>query len=872
MGASDGGWRARVQAIDHQRAIDWVDDRIVNSPGRIILLFLLVTGLFALGLGSVSMESGTQQFTTGLPSEEALNQVNEEFSPVFSADTGATTLIQEGNNVLSKTGLTRMLTVQERAADRPGLRVTETASVAGMVATQLDPSATTPHEQRRAVERASNAEIERAVQTLADTNARFRNLVSNDFNRQSATASATIGTITHEVPAGIEEGAGQSGESPLTPIQVQIDRIAADVPGMTVFGSGILALEFGSVVVDSLLIVVPAALVLILTFLLFAYRDLADLGLGLFSLLMAIVWTFGFMGLAGIPFSQMLIAVPPLLLAVGIDFGIHSINRYREERVGGSDIGTAMRVTTDQLTVAFFIVTGTTVIGFASNFSSALAPIRDFGLVASIGIVFTFLIFGIFLPAAKVWLDRAKGRYPIPTFSQTPLGSEGSALGRVLSGGVVIARHAPGIFLAVVLVGTAVTGVYATGVDTSFTQEDFLPPEENPDFLMELPEPFRPSVYTVTGVLNFLEDNFESSQQDSATVYWETPMLRDSALEEIQAANRGPPEAIVSENRQAEAQSIVSVIESRAAADPAFRRVVARHDTDGDGVPDRNLRAVYEALLDSPARDSALSYLGDDYRSTRIVYSVTADASQSEIDADARTMASRFRGDATATGSIIVFQAVADMIFESAIVSLGLALVGASLFLVVIYLVLEGRASLGLANVVPIVVTVALVAGTMRSLGIAFNALTATMLAITIGLGIDYSVHVVHRFADERHEHGLQEAIGRTIRSTGGALFGSMLTTVGGIGVLALAVFPAIGQFGILTALSIVYSFLASVLVLPSVLVIWDGLVNQDVRFRALLSPHLEDGRGFTGVGGTDREPLGPGAPGGARQDLLDDE
>jgi len=870
--SAGGGWRDRIAAIDHQRPIDWVDDRIVNSPGRVVLLFLVLTGLFALGLGSVSMESGTQQFTTGLPSEEALTAVNEEFSPTFSPDTGSTTLIQEGNNVLSKTGLERMLTVQERAADRPGLRVTGTAGVASMVATRIDPSATTPHEQRRAIEGASNTEIQRAVRTLADENPRFENLVSTDFNQEAASASATIGTISHEVPAGIAEGAGQSGESPLTPIQLQIERLAADVPGMTVFGSGILALEFSSVVVDSLLIVVPAALVLILTFLLFAYRDVADLGLGLLSLLIAIVWTFGFMGLAGIPFSQMLIAVPPLLLAVGIDFGIHSINRYREERTAGEDIGSAMRITTDQLTVAFFIVTGTTVIGFAANFSSALAPIRDFGLVASIGIVFTFLIFGVFLPASKVWLDRAKRRYPIPTFSQRPLGTEGSALGRVLSVGVVIARHAPGIFLVVVLLGTAWTGMYATGVDTSFTQEDFLPPEENPDFLMELPEPFRPSEYTVTGVLNFLEDNFDASQQDSATVYWETPMLRDSVLEEIQTANRNPPEAIVSERREASAESIVSVIESRAAADPEFRRLVARHDTDGDGVPDRNLRAIYDALLDSPARDDALSYLGEDYRSTRVVYSVTADASQSEIDADARVMADRFRGDATATGSVVVFQAVADMIFESAIVSLALALLGAAIFLVVIYTVIEGVPSLGIVNVVPIVVTVALVAGTMRYLGIAFNALTATMLAITIGLGIDYSVHVVHRFADERHDLGLEAALDRTIRSTGGALFGSMVTTVGGIGVLALAVFPAIGQFGILTALSIAYSFLASVVILPSVLVVWDGLFNQEVRLRALLSPHLQRGEGFTGVGTPDEEPLGPGAPGGARRDLLDDE
>ncbi|NIX20126.1 MAG: hypothetical protein GWN07_09925, partial [Actinobacteria bacterium] len=53
------------------------------------------------------------------------------------------------------------------------------------------------------------------------------------------------------------------------------------------------------------------------------------------------------------------------------------------------------------------------------------------------------------------------------------------------------------------------------------------------------------------------------------------------------------------------------------------------------------------------------------------------------------------------------------------------------------------------------------------------------------------------------------------------ALTGSMFTTVFGIGVLVLAVFPAIGQFGVLTGLSVLYAYLASMIVLPSVLAVW---------------------------------------------------
>ncbi|MFB6233455.1 MAG: RND family transporter [Haloarculaceae archaeon] len=816
-----------LAGVDHQRYIDWVDHHIVNNSRWIVVLFLVATAVFALGLGNISTETGTDQFTTGLPAEEAYQDVQREFSPTFEADTGGTSLIQREENVLSKPSLLRMLRLQHRVDQRPELRVRSTTSAASLVARELDPGAETTAAQIRAIERASPTEIDRAVRDLAAKNEQFTGLVSDDFNREAASASATIGSVTHEVPAGISEGSGQGGSSPLTAFQLQIQSMEDSVGGdITVFGSGVVSQEFETVLTDSLLITVPAAVLFIVFFLVVAYRDLADLLLGALSLGMATVWTFGFLGLAGIPFSNIMIAVPPLLLAVGIDFGIHAINRYREEREDGQEIGQAMRVTTDQLTVAFFIVTGTTVIGFLSNLTSALPPIREFGLVAAIGIVFTFLIFGVFLPAAKVELDRLRERTPIPTFSTTPLGSEGGLVASVLQVGVVVARRAPAVCLVVMVLSTAWVGVYATGVDTSFEEEDFLPPEDNPQFLEDLPEPFRPHEYTSRATTNFLEENFQATDDDTTMVYVRAQMTRASALESIHRAGENPPESMLRDGRDAEVKSIVTVIRTHAERDPEFAALVDRNDIDDDGIPDRNLRTVYGALLDSPARDEALEYITEDYSSTRVVYTVEGDAAAASVEADTRTVADRMRFVATATGTTIVFQAIADLILETAVTSLVVALLGAAVFLILMYLVLEGSASLGVVNIVPVAMTVALLVGSMRALSIPFNTITASLLGLTIGLGIDYSVHVVHRFADEREQRPLGPALERTVRGTGGALLGSMLTTVSGIGVLSLALFSAIQQFGVLTGLSIVYAFLTSVLVLPSALVVWDHFVS----------------------------------------------
>ena len=812
-----------------ERVVDAVARTTVERPGAVVVTFLVLTAGFAVGLGSVSTDAGTSQFTEDLPAQRAFEAVNEEFTPTFAENSGTTQLIQSAPNVLAKPALLRMLEAQRRLADTPSLRVASTSSAASTVATTLDPDATTLDAQIRAVEDATPREIDAAVRTAAG-NESFTNQLDDDFSRRGARASATVAVVVHRPIGGTAGEAGAGTDSPLTSLQQRARAVVETVDGdIVVFGAGLVSAEFSNVVFDSLVLVLPASLSLIFLFLVVAYRDPIDLLLGLVALAVTLVWTFGFLGLVGIAFSQLLIAIPPLLLAVGIDFGIHSVNRYREERVEGADVRESMSVASRQLLVAFFIVTGTTALGFAANVTSDLAPIREFGVVAAVGITFTFLIFGVFLPALKVLADRARERRGVPSFGDRPLGAEGSLLGRVSGIGLVVARRAPRVVVAVVLLLAVGSGYYGLGVDTSFSQDDFLPPEETPAFFDDLPEPFRPTGYTVTGTLNFLEENFAESQGDSVTIYVEGNLERDYALESFDRAAEDPPEGVVAENRTAETDSIVDVIDARAAESDSFRRLVERNDVDDDGVPDDDLGLIYDELLDSPARDSALEFVTEDRRSARVVYQLDADASQETVTEAGSTLEDRYRFEATATGETIVFQAVSDVILASAVTSLAVALAATAVFLVGIYAVLEGRPSLGVVNLVPIVVAICFLVGSMRALDLPVNALTATILSITIGLGTDYSAHLVHRFADEYDDDDtVDAALADAVVGTGSALAGSMLTTTTGIGVLVFAVTPVLGQFGVLTALSILYSYLTAVFLTPSVIVLWDRVVGDE--------------------------------------------
>lgn len=810
--------------INYQKYIEVIDDWIVNRDTAVVGIFLVLTLLLAGGFGMTATDSGTSQFTEGVPAQEAFDDVNDNFErQPFESGTGTTTLIHRSNNVLSKSAILDMLRAQHRLNEDDSQDVVGTNSVAEAVALSVDRNATTLPEKIDAIEAAPPSVVKQSARQTLEERPSITGLLSNNLNRREPSASATIVTVSHSVE-GTSDSAGTQGTSPLTPIQQEAAFIVGSAGAdITVFGSGLISAELGSVISDSLILVIPAAVVLILFFLIVSYRDPFDLLIGLICLGMAILWTFGFMGWAGIPFTQMLIAVPPLLLAVGIDFGIHAVNRYREERVKGTEISPSMRITTDQLLPAFFIVTGTTVLGFAANGVSDLAPIRDFGLVAAVGIIFTFLIFGIFLPALKHFVDRKRDKYRLPTFSIAPIGDEDSAVGQVLTVGVGIARRAPYAFFIVVVLSTAVMGAYGTGVDTRFTTEDFLPPEDNPEYLEELPASLAPSEYTVTDNINFLEDNFESSESDSVTIYIEGSMQQDYALESIYRANQNPPSSFVSNGRRASATSILGIIDRYEQQSPEFRRLVQSNDINNNGIPDQNLPVIYNQLYKSSFGDQARSYLTDDYSRARIVYSVKSDSSQAEVTEDTRALASDMRFQATATGSVVVLKAVSDVIAESAFTSLALAILASAVFLVIAYWILEQRPSLGIANLVPILVTVAALAATMRYLDIPFNVLTGTTLSIGIGLGIDYSAHLVHRFSEEfRGSTALFEALSVTVSGTGGALAGSMVTTTTGTGVLVLAITPILGQFGLLIALSVLYSFTASIVILPATLVVWN--------------------------------------------------
>ncbi len=162
-----------------------------------------------------------------------------------------------------------------------------------------------------------------------------------------------------------------------------------------------------------------------------------------------------------------------------------------------------------------------------------------------------------------------------------------------------------------------------------------------------------------------------------------------------------------------------------------------------------------------------------------------------------------------------------------------ITLVAVVVFLTVAYALTGNGAPLGTITLLPVALAVCWIVGTMALLEIPFNVLTGTVTSLTIGLGVAYNIHVSSRYTLELRRHGtVHDALRTTMTGTGGALVGSVATTALGFSTLALAFLPAVRQFGIITALTIVYAFIASVLVLPTLLVGWTRYFGQELLAR----------------------------------------
>jgi len=158
-----------------------------------------------------------------------------------------------------------------------------------------------------------------------------------------------------------------------------------------------------------------------------------------------------------------------------------------------------------------------------------------------------------------------------------------------------------------------------------------------------------------------------------------------------------------------------------------------------------------------------------------------------------------------------------------------------SIILAAIVLTLVYRSfEFGIIAILPTILATTWIMATMWVFGITLNVLTVMVTALTVGLGIDYAIHIIERYREEIEHKSESQAIEATIKFTGSSILISGLTTICGFGVLLLSPMPLVSNFGLITAATILYSIIIAIFVLPSM--IWTSNRIKEWYFSEILN------------------------------------
>ena len=246
---------------------------------------------------------------------------------------------------------------------------------------------------------------------------------------------------------------------------------------------------------------------------------------------------------------------------------------------------------------------------------------------------------------------------------------------------------------------------------------------------------------------------------------------------------------------------------------------------------DADVEAIYRAALRAaPTVMTSVLSEGDDgsLRYLRIEVSTQAGEGAAgqlaaDLAEDLRPISTLPGVSATATNVNIMAGSVVNALQDSQNTSLIITVSAAMLLLIATFWYEWRRPFLGVITILPVIFVVLWTYGMMAVFDIPFGPVTAMTAALAIGIGVPYSIHITHRYLEDRTRFEDPEAAMRsTTGHTGGALAGSAFTTLAGFGVLMTSGLIPFQQFGAVTAMAIGFSLIASVGVLPSMLILWD--------------------------------------------------
>ena len=843
-----------------------------KRPVITILVVLLLTGFFGYMAGQAEELSTSFGGELDTPEIQASSKLSEYFQT--SGSQSVFQIIISGEDVLTVDGYLAWQEINKAVSESeiyPYLVKDQGGAVQGFFAPVDFAKAFNPainvgamsDEQFKQLYNQANAQMPAEFKAFASA------LLSSTYNEDLTTASAGLAIVTIDSSLIVQEFGGSDGafiEQPRMEVALAdaLNQISVGSIKVSGFSFGLLLGNEGDDFLEEIGILFAQAFLIILVVLAYIFfirprkgfnilksgrRTFSDLLLSLGAILLSIGWMQGagtilgpgYLDIIGAP-NQVSQIAPIILIGLGVDYAIHFTSRYREEIGSGNTIAGSTTSTLKSVGIALTLATLATIVGFLTNIVSPLPELKDFGILVSTGIFFAFFLVMTFVPAIRTLLDkRAENKDKINKDAFSSSGE--SVLNKVAASSGIIPKKLK-IVALVLLFSISGYGYFSfTNLETIFEFTDFLP-EDDP----------------VVQTLGLLTDEFGGGFGETTSVLIEgddlaTPEVHNALIDSIN--NLSEKENIVVYAGNVAAESVIGTVGqllvpqgAAPGAPPAMPDMELLGTLGSFGVDlmsgaqgidalrvkeNGNVQGLYEYLVVSdPEAFLANLYFNEDDKVTAQQVRITTSAgslgaAQLRDDIyDAFQPMSTLGVSIAATNDAIVTQSVSDLISESQFQSLIFAILASMTFLILYYLIDIRKPFLGVITILPVV---AIVMGTylgMYFLDIPLNPVTSTLSGLAIGIGVPFVIHVTNRFRETLLiADNPVDAVRTTLKTTGGSLFGSAFTTMAGFGILMTSSLKPFQQMGQVVVVALGFALVASILILPTLLVFWANYHNK---------------------------------------------
>ena len=794
------------------KMLGWLSWLVTVRPYITLVVLLIIT--VVLGAGATLREPPIDGVRVV---QVAVGDVSEEIGELFadSGEVNVVTLVFRGN-VLTPGGLSQMDALVDDIVSDPG--------VAELLA-PADPIIPPTLLLKAALgvdgfESVTQAEIDAAARSAPEI--------------QGALAAMT-GTDTDGTPVAIATiRLSNTSEERVQDVERKISELAAGDEGLLRVSSVspvVIQDEYREATETGMLPLVGLALLLIVALLLLFLRTISDLLLTLTGLILSLVWVVGMegwlgpgaVGLIGPP-SSLTTMVPIIVISLTVDYAIQTVSHYREQRAAGESVVRAVRTGMQNVTIPLGLAAGTTIVSLLASLFSPIGAIGDFGIVAGLGVGMSLIVMLTLVPAARTIIDRrreARGTLaPARPISNALPGVERIAE-RL---GASVTRW-PAPYIVVVLALTIGLGFAATGLKSEFSIRDILP---RGGTIIEDLETLDAAVGGSTEMVSVLVKAEATETRTLLNVLDLTTAFEDKQRRPRAAAGpiQGSYELLVQDWTN----------DSGEPGDKYDPELAALFQKASTGV-ERDPELMQEFLGKLEATDPAVAHVlvnnpdGIDAILLQFpIYSDNPEATKA-IQEDIEALWFGEDDDITATSETIISITVTDEIKDRQTEAISTTIAVALGILIIFFWVTLRQPALGVLAVGPIVLVLICVLGTMALLGIPYTLVTSIITALSIGIGVDYTIHMIHRYREEFSRlRNPEKAAIRTLATTGSALLGSALTTAFGLGVLVASPLAASQQFGITAAITIGYSLIFSILVVPPAMTVWGAYQNMRLR------------------------------------------